>query len=184
MDWTYLLYIAVLCSSCVGFTSFFIALRQVIGSAVSTLARWSMRYLIAVALCCTLTALMPPLLSTVVSAKAAIQIASGVACVLMTRLDVIFIYRLPRIYRTPRSVYFWLLYVAAVLADMGFAACAFGFARGHESFVFSSLETVELAVIYGYFSAALMELLPFEWELETATIGQAEVFEIRSNEQG
>jgi hypothetical protein len=166
MDWQYLLYIAVLSSGYVGFTSFFIALRQVIGANADKVATWSMRYLITVALCTTTTALLPPLLSMMIPPATAIRIAGGAACVLMTRLDIIFVYRLPLVYKEPLGSWFWFLFAIALGADVGFGACAAGVLPGKELATFCSAETVELAVMFCYFSNALMQLLPFDWELE------------------
>lgn len=166
MDWQYLLYIAVLSSGYVGFTAFFIALRQMIGITADTVATWSMRYLITVALCTTATALLPPLLSMVIPVTGALRIASGITCVLMTRLDVIFAYRLPRIYKEPRDAWFWFLFACAIAADVAFAACALGGFPGKEYAAFCFAETTELAVMFCYFGSALQQLLPFEWERE------------------
>ncbi len=164
MDWQYLLYIAVISTSYVGFTAFFIALRQLIGSTADKVATWSMRYLITVALCTTTTALLPPLLSTMMAAPLAIRISSGIACLLMTRLDVVFVYRLPSIYKEPLGAWFWLLFIVALGVDVGFGACALGLLPGRELVAFSVAETVELTVMFCYFANALRQLLPFEWE--------------------
>lgn len=166
MDWQYLLYIAVISTSYVGFTAFFIALRQIVGDKADKVATWSMRYLITVALCTATSALLPPLLAMIVPAVLAIRVASGVACVLMTRLDIIFVYRLPSIYEEPLGPWFWSLFAVAIGADIGFGACALGFFPAKELVAFCAAETVELVVMFCYFSNALMQLLPFEWELE------------------
>ncbi len=166
MDWQYLFYIAALSSGYVGFTAFFIALRQMIGATADRVATWSMRYLITVALCTTATALLPPLLSMAIPAVLAIRISAGITCVLMTRLDVIFAYRLPRIYKEPMDGWFWFLFACAIGADIAFLACALGFFPGRELPAFCFSETMELVVMFCYFAGALKQLLPFEWELK------------------
>jgi len=62
METSYLSYIATISKNYVSFTSFFLALRQIIGSTIDRGAAWLIRYLIADALCVTATALMPPLM--------------------------------------------------------------------------------------------------------------------------
>jgi hypothetical protein len=165
MDFQYLYYIAVISVSYVGFTAFFITLRQLIGTDVDQVTAWLTRYLIAVALCVTMTALLPPLLTHFIPGVYALRIASGVTFILMFRLDIIFILRLPHVYQKPMNGSFWTMFGVAIVADILFVLCTLGFPRGSGLGEFAVGETIEVGVMFCYFSKSLEQLLPFKWEI-------------------
>jgi hypothetical protein len=164
MDFQYLYYLAVISVSYVGFTAFFITLRQLIGADVDQVTAWLTRYLIAVALCVAMTALMPPLLNHFVTPVCALRLASAVTFVLMFRLDIIFILRLPHVYKKPTDAWFWAMFGVAIIADILFILCTLGIPKGIELGEFSVGETIEVGVMFCYFSKSLEQLLPFNWE--------------------
>jgi hypothetical protein len=165
MDMQYLYWLSIISSSYVGFTAIFMTLRQLIGVAADKVVTWSTRYLIAVALCATITSLMPPLLSFSTDVASAIRISSGVAFVLMVRLDVIFIRRFSFLFEQPNGASYWLLFGVAIVADLLFGACALGLTAKREFAAFTAAETAEVAVMFCYFSKSLQQLIPFEWEV-------------------
>jgi hypothetical protein len=165
MDMQYLYWLSIISSSYVGFTALFMTLRQLIGAAADKVVTWSTRYLIAVALCATITSLMPPLLSFSMDATSAIRLSAGLAFVLMVRLDVIFIRRFSFLFQEPNGASYWLLFGLAIVADLIFGACALGFTSKREFAAFTAAETAEVAVMFCYFSKSLQQLIPFEWEV-------------------
>jgi hypothetical protein len=168
MEWTYLYYIAVLSAGYVSFTSIFLALRQIIGAAADRAAGWSTRYLIAVALCTIMAALLPPLLVIFgLLPVTAIRLSALVALVLLGRLDGIYLWRRSSVFGEGMDLKLTILYSIAVSVDVAFGAIACGLVKDREFAAFCAAETAELAIMFRYFSASLERFLPFQWEGES-----------------
>ena len=160
METTYLYYIAIISTSYVSFTSFFLALRQIVGSKIDGAAGWLMRYLIAGALCITVTALLPALLALfAVDATTSVRASSLVAAVLLTRLDFIYLRKRSSVLEGPMDFGLRMLFAWAVLADAVFCLCGFGIFTGHDFAAFCAAETLELIVMFQYFTRSLERLM-------------------------
>lgn len=162
---SFLYSIATICTAYVGFTSLFIALRTSGGNAVDEFSRWSIRYLIAVALTTICTAVLPSvLLAFDANETTALRASSCIALLLLGRLDAIYAFRRKHVDPAPLGWRLKTLFAAAVAIDILFGVIAAGMAGKAAAALYMALELAELVVMFCYFAWALARMLPLQWE--------------------